>query len=64
MNFDNNNFLKIAKIENLNCLKDLRVLNIAANEIKIVENLDGLNSLVELNLRRNKIEEIVRFGFI
>lgn len=48
----------------MNCLKDLRVLNIAANEIKIVENLDGLNSLVELNLRRNKIEEIVRFDLI
>lgn len=54
-------FFKITKIENLSTLKDLRVLNIAANEIKIVENLTGLNSLVELNLRRNKIEEIVSF---
>lgn len=36
------------------------MLNIAANQIKVVENLNGLHSLVELNLRRNQIYEIVK----
>jgi hypothetical protein len=50
---------KIAKIENLNHLHELRVLNIAANKIKTVENLHGLHSLLEFNLRRNNINDIV-----
>ena len=50
---------KITKIENLNHLHELRVLNIAANKIKTVENLHGLHSLVEFNLRRNYITELV-----
>lgn len=37
----------------------MRVLNLAANQIKCVENLLGLESLVELNLRRNEIEQMV-----
>jgi Leucine-rich repeat (LRR) protein len=41
-------------------LHELRVLNIAANQIKVVDNLNGLHSLVELNLRRNQIYEIVK----
>ena len=50
---------KISKVENLNHLHELRVLNLAANQIKVVENLRGLDSLVELNLRRNQIDDIV-----
>jgi protein phosphatase 1 regulatory subunit 7 len=50
---------QITKIENLNHLHELRVLNIAANKIKTVENLHGMHSLLEFNLRRNNISEIV-----
>jgi len=49
---------KISKIENINHLSDLRVLNLANNLIKNVENLQGLDSLTELNLRRNIIEKV------
>lgn len=55
--------LKINKIENLRSLHELRVLNLAANQIKMIENLNGLESLVELNLRRNEISEGVNNFF-
>ena len=43
---------KINKIENINHLSELRVLNLANNLITTVSNLNGLVSLTELNLRR------------
>lgn len=49
---------KITKIENINHLSELRVLNLANNLITTVENLNGLISLTELNLRRNLIEQV------
>lgn len=49
---------KITKIENINHLSELRVLNLANNLITSVENLSGLSSLTELNLRRNLIESV------
>ena len=51
--------LQISKIERLNHLCELRVLNLAGNSIHLVENLSGLESLAELNLRRNKISAVV-----
>lgn len=52
-------FLQIAKIENVNHLCDLRVLNLARNLLSHVDNLNGLNSLTELNLRHNQISFVV-----
>ena len=51
--------MQISKIERLNHLCELRVLNLAGNAIHLVENLSGLESLAELNLRRNKISAVV-----
>jgi len=51
--------LQIKRIENLDHLSDLRVLNLAGNLIQHVENLTGLDLLTELNLRRNKIRSVV-----
>jgi hypothetical protein len=47
------------KMENLTHMAELRVLNLAGNQISLVENVSGLNSLTELNLRRNKITQVV-----
>lgn len=51
---------QISKIENINHLSELRVLNLARNLLSIVENLNGLDSLTELNLRHNQVSAIVR----
>ncbi|XP_045704679.1 leucine-rich repeat-containing protein 49 isoform X5 [Phyllostomus hastatus] len=48
----------ITKIENVNHLCDLRVLNLARNLLSHVDNLNGLNSLTELNLRHNQITSV------
>ena len=50
---------KIVKIENLGHLNELRVLNLAGNEIVHVSNVSGMRALSELNLRRNKICTVV-----
>ena len=47
--------MQIIKIENLGHLTELRVLNLAGNEIVHVCNVSGMKALAELNLRRNKI---------
>lgn len=52
-------FLQIIKIENLGHLTELRVLNLAGNEIVHVCNVSGMRALAELNLRRNKIGTVV-----
>ena len=51
--------LQIVKIENLGHLTELRVLNLAGNEIVNVCNVSGMRALAELNLRRNKITTVV-----
>lgn len=56
-------YFQITKIENLNHLHELRVLNVAANKLKVIENLHGLHSLVEFNLRRNYITDVVSLNF-
>lgn len=50
---------QIIKIENLGHLTELRVLNLAGNEIVHVCNVSGMRALAELNLRRNKICTVV-----
>ena len=55
---------QISKIENLSHLAELRVLNLAGNELSVVNNLSGLDSLTELNLRRNRIASVVSFVFV
>jgi hypothetical protein len=50
---------KIRKIENLNSLVNLRLLNLSYNSITKIEGLDSLNSLVELNLAENSIHHVV-----
>lgn len=52
-------FPQIIKIENLGHLTELRVLNLAGNEIVHVCNVSGMRALAELNLRRNKICTVV-----
>lgn len=49
----------IAKIENLNKLKNLSYLNLALNNIEIIENLERCESLEKLDLTLNFIGEIV-----
>ena len=46
----------ITKIQCLNHLHALRVLNLAGNKIRKLEEVRGLESLTELNLRRNRLE--------
>ena len=50
---------QISRIENVSHLSELRVLNLASNNISRVDNLRGLDSLTELNLRRNCISAVV-----
>lgn len=49
----------IAKIENLNKLKNLTYLNLALNNIEVIENLERCESLEKLDLTLNFIGEIV-----
>ena len=51
--------LQIVKIENLSHLTELRVLNLAGNEIVHVSSVSGMRALAELNLGRNKICTVV-----
>lgn len=51
--------LQICRIENISHLSELRVLNLAGNNISAVENLKGLDCLTELNLRHNSISFVV-----
>jgi len=39
-------------------LPQLRVLNLAGNQLTSVDNLDGMPMLTELNVRRNKVTEV------
>ncbi|CAH1644818.1 unnamed protein product [Spodoptera littoralis] len=49
----------IAKIENLNKLKNLVYLNLALNNIEVIENLERCESLEKLDLTLNFIGEII-----
>ena len=58
---DDFTIFQISRIEKISHLTELRVLNLAGNEIATVTSLAGLESLTELNLRRNKITAVVSF---
>jgi len=47
-----------SRSRSLSSLTELRVLNLAGNEIRTVECVGSLQSLTELNLRRNKINHV------
>ncbi|KAF1335668.1 hypothetical protein FI667_g1023, partial [Globisporangium splendens] len=49
-------FNDIEVMQNLNDLKELRVLNLGGNKIAALENIEKLTLLTELNLRRNQTE--------
>lgn len=54
---------RITEIQNLKNQKELKVLNLAGNEIKNIglRDLEGLHSLQEMNLRRNQIRTLQGF---
>lgn len=54
---------RINEVQNLKNQKELKVLNLAGNEIKSigVRDLEGLHSLQEMNLRRNQIKSLQGF---
>lgn len=54
---------QIIEIRELKSQKELKVLNLAGNEIKYINirDLEGLCTLQELNLRRNQIRKVDGF---
>lgn len=50
---------QICRIQNVSHLRELRVLNLAANNISRVENLQGLQGLRELHLQHNRLSGLV-----
>lgn len=55
--------IQICRIQNVSHLSELKVLNLAGNNISNVENVQGLDNLTELNLRNNFISLLVREYF-
>ena len=55
---------KITQVGGLAALSELKVLNLAGNQIRVVgaTDLQGLQSLQELNLRRNRIKCLLGFA--
>ncbi|RLN96942.1 hypothetical protein BBJ28_00016145 [Nothophytophthora sp. Chile5] len=53
---------EIDKMQNLNELRELRVLNLGGNFISTLENIENLTLLTELNLSRNQIHRIGAIG--
>lgn len=55
---------QIQTVTGLSNLCDLKVLNLAGNQIKAIgtTDLQGLVALQELNLRRNKLKKLLGFG--
>lgn len=54
---------RIGKVSCLSNLNELKVLNLAGNQIKFIGPLDlqGLVSLRELNLKRNRMTKLMGF---
>jgi len=52
---------KIRKIEGLQALSNLRILNLSYNVISVVEGLNNLENLLELNLAENSIRKFENF---
>lgn len=55
---------QITQVTGLSKLSELKVLNLAGNQIRNIglSDLRGLLSLQELNLRRNKLRKLMGFG--
>lgn len=55
---------QIQVVSGLSKLKDLKVLNLAGNQLKSIGSSDfqGLVALQELNLRRNRLKKLFGFG--
>jgi hypothetical protein len=53
---------EIEQMQNLNELRELRVLNLGGNKITMLEGVDKLSLLNELNLRRNAISRVGAIG--
>lgn len=55
---------QIGQITGLTNLSELKVLNLAGNQIRVVgvKDLQGLESLQELNLRRNRLRKLLGCG--
>ena len=49
---------RIRKIENLECLENLRELHLAKNKLQVIENIGHLKNLYMLTLQANFIEQI------
>lgn len=54
---------RISKVSGLCNLSELKVLNLAGNQIKCIgpTDLQGLVSLRELNLKRNRLKKLLGF---
>ena len=49
---------RLSKMENLQFLTNLRVLNLSQNQIKTIELPHAMKSLNEINIRKNFISEV------
>ena len=56
--------LQITKIENLECLVNLEVLDISFNRLRVIEGLEKLTKLKRLFLVSNKITKIDNLGHL
>lgn len=54
---------RISKVSGLSNLSELKVLNLAGNQIRCIglTDLQGLVSLRELNLKRNRLKKMLGF---
>ncbi len=58
LNLSNRNIENISDINGLESLSNLKILNLANNNIRFISNLEHLINLEELDLSRNEIKEI------
>lgn len=49
---------RIARIENLHLIPNLKQLNLSFNAISIIEGLEPVDGLLELNLAENKLSRV------
>ena len=56
--------MQITKIENLECLVNLEVLDISFNRLRVIEGLEKLTKLKRLFLVSNKITKIDNLGHL
>jgi Leucine-rich repeat (LRR) protein len=54
-----NNFISRTDLNSFTCLKNLRVLNLSANELDEIPNFAALVNCTELYLSHNKIQKVL-----